>query len=48
MYRYGLRATLRRPGGQKERKAQVQSAVASVDMTDHADHARPDLETVVF
>ena len=48
LYRYGLRATWCRPGGLKERKAPVQSSTTSVDMTDHAGHARPDLGTVVF
>ena len=47
LYRYGLRATWCRPGGQKERRAPVQSSTASVDMSGHAGHARPDLGTVV-
>ena len=47
LYRYGLRATWCRPGGQKERRAPVQSPTASVDMSGHAGHARPDLGTVV-
>ena len=48
LYRYGLRATWCRPGGQKERKVPVQSSTASVDMTGHVGHARPDQRTVVI
>ena len=48
LYRYGLRATWCKPGGQKERKVRVQSSTTSVDMMGHAGHAKPDQGTVVF
>ena len=48
LYRYCLRATWCRPGGQKERKISVQPTTASVDMTGHVGHAVPDQRTVMF